>query len=234
MMELIPHSDPVDDPELINKLGAITNQLLKDLPADKDARARTLLERTLRYAAESEQRMADQMARISQLEFLSNTDALTGLLNRRGFCDHLGYALGRARRYGETGVIAYCDLDTFKSVNDAFGHSGGDALLIRVGDALAGSVRDIDIVGRLGGDEFGVVLVNTNWKDGAKRLRSLHWKLDNTAASYRGHDIPVQVSVGVEPYGPHDNPEELLHRADMAMYYNKRRKHAGPVPTAAE
>jgi PleD family two-component response regulator len=163
-----------NDPELITKLGVITHQLLKDLPAEREAREQTLLERALRYAAESEQRMADQLARISQLENLSNTDALTGLLNRRGFCEHLAFALGRARRYGETGVIAYCDVDNFKSVNDAFGHAAGDALLIAVGGKLAGSVRDIDIVGRLGGDEFCVVLVNANWKDGAKRIQSLH------------------------------------------------------------
>jgi len=221
-------------PELTSKIGAITQQLLKDLPQDREAREQTLLHRALRYAAESEQRMADQMARISQLESLSYTDSMTGLLNRRGFRDHLGFALGRARRYNETGVIAYYDLDNFKAVNDAFGHAGGDALLAHVSGVLTDAVRDIDIVGRLGGDEFAVVLVNTSWKDGARRIRTILWALDNATASYRGHDIPVQISTGVEPYGPHDSVDELLHRADMAMYYNKRRKHAGPVPTAAE
>jgi GGDEF domain-containing protein len=58
--------------------------------------------------------------------------------------------------------------------------------------------------------------------------------LENCTAGWRGNDIPVQISVGMEPYGPQDAVEDLLHRADMAMYFNKRRRHAGPVPTAAE
>jgi diguanylate cyclase (GGDEF)-like protein len=226
--------EAVEDPELMTRLGVITHQLLKDLPSAGEEREQTLLERALRYAAESEQRMADQLARISQLEDLSNTDALTGLLNRRGFCDHLGYAIGRARRYGETGIIAYCDLDNFKSVNDGHGHATGDALLIHVGGQLAGSVRDIDLIGRLGGDEFGIVLVNANWKNGVKRITSLHWTLENTPLDFQGESINAQLSIGMEPYGPQDSVEDLLHRADMAMYYNKRRRHAGPVPTAAE
>lgn len=226
--------DFAESPELTGKIGAITRLLLDDLPQDQAMREQVLLERALRYAAASEQRMADQVSRILQLENLSFTDSVTGLLNRRGFGEHLGHVLGRARRYGETGVVAYCDVDNFKSVNDAFGHAGGDALLARIAQTLTSSVRDVDIVGRLGGDEFAIVLVNASWKDGARRVRTIGWLLDNTAASHRGHDIPVQISVGIEPYGPHDSVDELLHRADMAMYYNKRRKHAGPVPTAAE
>lgn len=221
-------------PELSAKIGTITNQLLRNLPDDIDGREQALIERALRYAAEAEQRMADQRQRIVQLENLSSTDPLTGLLNRRGFENHLSLTLARARRYGETGAIAHLDLDDFKSVNDSYGHAAGDEVLKAVARALTGAVRQTDIVGRLGGDEFAVVLVNTVWRDAAKRARTLRWRLNATGTVYRGHDIPLQVSIGIEPYGAEDVVADLIHRADMAMYYVKRHRQVGIVNSAAE
>jgi diguanylate cyclase (GGDEF)-like protein len=188
----------------------------------------------LRYAAETEQRMADQRERIAELENLSSSDSMTGLLNRRGFESQLNITLARARRYGETGLIAYCDLDNLKEVNDGFGHTVGDALLKCAAHTLASSVRETDCVGRLGGDEFGVLLINTGWKDAVRRMRTLQWVLDSAGTVHRGADIPVRMSIGYEPYGPDDGAADLIHRADMAMYYNKRRKQAGPISSAAE
>lgn len=220
--------------DLSAKIGAIGTLLLQDLPHDVGSREHALLERMLRYAAEAEQRLADQQQLIAQLENLSCTDALTGLLNRRGFENHLKLALARARRYGERGVIVYGDLDDFKGVNDTHGHPAGDELLKRAAQTLKGAVRDTDLVGRLGGDEFAVALVNTGWQDGARRVRTLHRLLEGTGIVWRGHDIPLRISLGAEPYGPEDTVDDLIHRADMAMYYNKRRRHASGVPSAAE
>ncbi len=212
------------EPGLISRIGKLTERLLRDLPRDESGRQKALLERALQYAAETEQRIAEQQSRIAELENLSSTDAMTGLLNRRGFEHELGTALARSRRYGEIGVIAYCDLDNLKQVNDMLGHSAGDELVKCAADTLTGAVRDLDIVGRLGGDEFAIVLVNTNWKNGARRMRTLQWRLDSAGIVYRGNDLPLRVSMGIEPYGPQDEVEDLIHRADMAMYYNKRRK----------
>ena len=222
------------DASLMARLGAITNQLLKDLPQDGENREQTLLERALRYAAETEQRMADQQERIAELENLSLTEPMTGLFNRRGFENQLNVALARSRRYGEIGLISYCDLDNLKEVNDTLGHAAGDALLKCAGHTLASSVRETDCVGRLGGDEFGVLLINSGWKDAVRRMRTLQWVLDSAGTVYKGKDIPLKVSMGLEPYGPDDSAADLIHRADMAMYYNKRRKQSGTVRTAAE
>ena len=104
----------------------------------------------------------------------------------------------------------------------------------RAAHTLANSVREIDTVGRLGGDELGVLLVNTGWKDGVRRMGTLQWVLDNAGTTHRGEAIPLKMSMGFEPYGPHDSVDDLIHRADMAMYYNKRRKNNGLVQTAAE
>lgn len=222
------------DTLLLARIGSITDQLLRDLPNGIQHREQTLLERALRYAAETEQRMADQRQRIAELENLSFTDPLTGLRNRRGFESQVGQALARARRYGEIGLIAFCDLDNLKEVNDALGHAAGDDLIRCTGHTLARSIREIDGVGRLGGDEFGVLLVNTAWKDGVRRIRTLQWALDASGTVYQGNDVPLRVSMGYEPYGPDDSVEDLIHRADMAMYYNKRRRQAGMLRTAAE
>lgn len=224
----------MDDPALMARIGAIANQFVKDLPDDGEARDQTLLERALRYAAEIEQQMVDQRQRIAELENLSFTDPLTELLNRRGFESHLHMALARARRYGETGVIAYCDLDNLKDINDSFGHAAGDELVKCAAQTLEGSIREIDTVGRLGGDEFGVLLVNTGWKDGVRRMRTLQWSLDSSGTIHQDGEIPLKVSIGFEPYGPQDTVDDLIHRADMAMYYNKRRRQAGFLQTAAE
>lgn len=215
--------------------GALSHNLTRDLPTDFFEREQVLVARALRYAAEAEQRLADQRQRIATLESLSSTDALTGLLNRRGFEHHLSLALARARRYGETGVLAFADLDGFKTINDTYGHCVGDVLLRCAADTLKGAVRESDVVARLGGDEFAALLVNTSWRGGQSRLRTLQWLCDTAGIVHRGCDIPLRISLGAEPYGPNDTVDDLLHRADMAMYYEKRRRQSGiMVQSAAE
>jgi diguanylate cyclase (GGDEF)-like protein len=233
-MNALIANETFQDAALMARIGSIADQLLKDLPAGMERREQALLERALRYAAETEQRMADQRRRIAELENLSFSDPLTDLPNRRGFETQLGQALARARRYGEIGLIAYCDLDNLKEVNDSLGHAAGDKLVKCVARTLARSIREIDSVGRLGGDEFGLLMVNTSWKDGTKRMRTLQWALDSAGMVHQGKDVPLRVSIGYEPYGPNDTVEDLIHRADMAMYYNKRRRQAGFVRSAAE
>jgi diguanylate cyclase (GGDEF)-like protein len=223
-----------NDPEVLARVGSITSQLLKDLPSASEQRGQTILERALRYAAETEQRIAEQRERIAELENLSFTDPMTGLLNRRGFENQFGLTLARSRRYGETGIIAYFDLDNLKEINDRYGHAAGDELVKCCANTLSNAVREIDTVGRLGGDEFCVVLVNANWQDGVRRMRTLQWLLDSAGTVNRGKHIGLKVSMGYEPYGPEDSVEDLIHRADMAMYYNKRRKYSGMIQSAAE
>ena len=223
-----------NDPEILARVGAVTSDLLKGLPSVSEQRGQTILERALRYAAETEQRMAEQAESITELESLSFTDALTGLHNRRGFETQFSHALARSRRYGETGVVAYFDLDNLKEINDRLGYGAGDDLVKCCANTLSSSVRELDTVGRMGGDEFCVLLVNTNWQNSIRRMRTLQWVLDSAGTVTRGEDIPLKVSMGYEPYGPQYTVEDLIHRADMAMYYNKRRKHADPIQSAAE
>lgn len=225
-MDSIFLSDIDQGSQSLIRVGLLSEELLKDLPSDESIRERILIERALRYAAETEELMAEQRDKIAQLENLSFTDPMTGILNRRGFKTQLKTILARSRRYGEIGIVGFCDIDNLKQVNDTNGHNAGDELIKCAARAVGKSIRDTDIVGRLGGDEFAIVLVNTSWKNGAQRLRALQWVFDATGIVYKGIDLPLQVSLGMEPYGPHDEVEDLIHRADMAMYYNKRRKQA--------
>lgn len=221
------------EPEILERAGSIASVLLGH-DRSEPGPAPGLLDRVLAYAARAEQRIAEQERRIAFLEGLSATDELTGLLNRRGFTQQLNRVLALSRRYGETGVLIYCDLDNLKEVNDTWGHEAGDRLLRCAAHTFLSSVRESDVVGRLGGDEFAVILIQTNLRNGAKRARTLQWLIERAGISIGSVEVLVRASMGIEPYGPEDSVEDLLRRADMAMYEIKRRKRAGPRRAAAE
>ncbi len=213
------------DPDLMTQINMIADRLLKDIPDNlKSGHEHALLERVLVYAAEAEQKLAAREEHIAYLQDLSLTDELTGLLNRRGFIENFSRALAGAKRYGHEGMLLYCDLDDFKSVNDRFGHAAGDAMLRHAAKILKDSVREIDIVGRLGGDEFAVALIQSSWRNGTKRARTVQYRLESGEFNFENAAIPMRVSIGCEPFGPDDVIDDLIGRADMAMYCIKRRR----------
>jgi diguanylate cyclase (GGDEF)-like protein len=172
--------------------------------------------------------LADQRARIAQLERLSMTDELTGLFNRRGFTDQLRRQLALARRYGDVGLVVLCDLDRFKEVNDTHGHLAGDKMLRHVGQLLSHSVRETDVVARLGGDEFALVLAKCDPKAGLARVAEIAAEVNAATVTWNDEALPASASFGAAPYQAGCNPDELLHRADISLYRHKRR---GPRET---
>ena len=182
-----------------------------------------LLQQFLAYAAAAEQRIAEQRQRIAELESLSTTDELTGLLNRRGFELYLRQVLSAAGRHGEGGLLAYIDVDNFKAINDAHGHAGGDAVLRWIAGILSRSVRTSDCVARLHGDEFAVLLVRASPEHSATRIRRIQRAINATPVLNMGKPIGVSASIGVTAFGPNCDLEDVMHRADAAMYENKRR-----------
>jgi diguanylate cyclase (GGDEF)-like protein len=185
-----------------------------------------LLRRALKLASEAQQTVQMQRERIRYLESLSHSDDLTGLANRRGFEHALRQTLALAKRHKEGGVLCYFDMDEFKQVNDADGHSAGDALLRRMGELLRANVRGTDIVARLGGDEFAALLVRADLSEGRARALRLQRILNASTATWGGKTLPLIVSMGVETYGADDDAADLLRRADAQMYRNKRRRQA--------
>ena len=162
-----------------------------------------------------------QKLRKSQAELarLVTQDPLTNVLNARAFVDRLGQELERNRRYPRPLTLVYMDLDNFKVINDTHGHQTGDAVLRLVADAMRTSVRTADVVGRLGGDEFGVLMPETDAQladAAAKRLvASLRSVFQGTPS--------VTASIGVVSCTATDaSTDDLLRRADQAMYDAKK------------
>ncbi len=176
----------------------------------------------LSCARETEGRLAGLMERIAELEHLSLTDELTGLLNRRGFQMELKRTLASAERYDEQGALVYIDLDGFKPINDTYGHAAGDEVLTRVAAIIEDNVRDTDFVGRMGGDEFAVVLTRTTWNDGLKRAEVLDKILNDSYTTWNGRLIAIRASFGFQGYYAKDESANLINRADQAMYETKR------------
>jgi len=155
----------------------------------------------------------------SQLEQLATQDPLTNVLNARAFSHELAQELSRNRRYGRPLALIYLDLDDFKSVNDAHGHATGDAVLRLVADAMRGAVRQADVVGRLGGDEFGVLMPET---DGDVAHAAANRLVTGIRTVFRGTPS-VTASIGVVAVsGTEAGTDELLRKADQAMYAAKR------------
>jgi diguanylate cyclase (GGDEF)-like protein len=158
--------------------------------------------------------------RTEELHYQAFHDALTGLPNRALIFERIGQMLVRARRdHGTVGVL-FLDLDNFKDINDSLGHRAGDELLVKVGDRLAGALREGDTVGRLGGDEF-VVLCDGSDGD-CQKLASRILTAMELPFETSGSDEPLRVttSIGVST-GDRATPEELLRDADIALYQAK-------------
>ncbi|MHA1597819.1 MAG: GGDEF domain-containing protein [Alphaproteobacteria bacterium] len=170
----------------------------------------------------AEAAIANLLSRVVELERLVVTDELTELLNRRGIENELKRALSSAGRHNEQGVLIYIDLDGFKPVNDTFGHTAGDAVLCRVANILRDSVRDTDYVGRIGGDEFVVLMTRTYWQDGLSRSEVISKRLNESVLDWNDRQIAIKASIGMQNYGSGDTGHDLLKRADEAMYKTKR------------
>ncbi|NBB82063.1 MAG: diguanylate cyclase [Alphaproteobacteria bacterium] len=185
-----------------------------------------LLERALTLVAEAEQMLADQRARIQQLEQLSMTDELTGLYNRRGFLAQLARELANGRRHGAPGVLVLADLDGLKQINDTLGHVAGDAAIRRFADLIDADLRRGDIVARLGGDEFAMVLHKATAAGAAKRVAQIRRTVETTPLLWNGAPVPLAASFGRTVLTTEDDETTAMARADDALYADKRSRKA--------
>ncbi len=183
---------------------------------------RHLVAQAIAFANETESRIVALNERIRQLEALAQTDELTGLLNRRGFDEVLRRNLLSAARYEETGLLAYIDLDDFKTVNDRHGHSAGDEVLRQVGAFLSKSIRATDYAARLGGDEFAILFVRADHRPARERAREMLREIGKLKITCKSHRISVRASLGLASYNGETQLENLIERADRAMYADKK------------
>jgi diguanylate cyclase (GGDEF)-like protein len=168
-------------------------------------------------------RRARQLATaVDRLQELAIKDELTGLYNRHHAMELLRQHKGLADRGAYQFAICYVDLDHFKQINDTFGHGVGDLVLQRFARASQASVSGIDVVARLGGEEFVVMLVKTDLetaRQASERLREAVASIDFTDVSPR---LKVSASLGLTMYRSPEKPEGLLSRADEALYKSKQ------------
>ncbi|WP_435794188.1 sensor domain-containing diguanylate cyclase [Neptuniibacter pectenicola] len=160
-----------------------------------------------------------------QLHILSVTDELTGLFNQRHFYKVMAKELDRAKRYHHPLSIICFDLDDFKQVNDSLGHLEGDRVLRTIGELLKDTLRQIDIPVRYGGDEFMVLLPETDIQAAAKTAERIR-KAFNTKCAYSidkgaGVIAKVSMSLGVTETNGTEKPDQVVQRADLAMYESK-------------
>ena len=186
-----------------------------------------LLQDTIMRLREAEAKIAEQKERIEHLETLSMTDELTGLLNRRGFVEAFRRELASARRTGMGGVLVIIDLDGFKAINDTHGHLCGDWYLRQVARTLKENVRAHDIVARFGGDEFAVLLTHTDQAQGLARAEALSAIFNGAVCQWQMRSLPLRASFGTQSYGPGDQEEDVIRRADSGMYRVKRQAKSG-------
>jgi diguanylate cyclase (GGDEF)-like protein len=155
---------------------------------------------------------------LEQVQRMAETDALTGVANRRAFETAIEREVARAQRYGEELTLVMLDIDHFKSLNDTYGHQAGDEVLRKVGAAIRLSSRESDTAARYGGEEFAVLLPSCSRQESftaAARLRRLISEIDAVA--------PITVSAGIATYPAHAHTAQgLVRAADEALYESKR------------
>jgi diguanylate cyclase (GGDEF)-like protein len=171
--------------------------------------------------AEAEKRIERQKKRIKYLESLSVTDELTQLLNRRGFMKQLRYSLSITRRSKVGGSLMILDLNKFKEINDEYGHSAGDSLLKSIGSCLLEIVRETDVVGRIGGDEFSILMPGAGPGIVTKRINEIHNSINQLKFQWNKKNLHISISIGRCDYDSNDNENQILEVADLSMYRQK-------------
>jgi len=168
-------------------------------------------------------------ARVGELEARADIDPLLDILNRRGFERELKRALSLVKRYGTQAALMFVDLDGFKGINDRYGHGAGDALLKAVARELIGHVRASDVVGRVGGDEFGVIVWRVEEKQAIAKARELETLIARVSITHGRNQISVAASVGVAPLVEDSTPADVIAAADQSMYARKDGRRGLPA-----
>jgi two-component system, cell cycle response regulator len=163
-------------------------------------------------------------ALMDESQRLATTDPLTGLSNRRALLAALHVEIAHARRHGLPLSFCLMDVDHFKSVNDTHGHAAGDQVLAAIGGLLRRGLRTPDVPARWGGEEFVIVLKQTDGVGAVLVAERIRKAVESLVVDSNGKRIPVTVSIGVAEFTPEDSAEALIDRADNAMY---RAKTAG-------
>ncbi|MCH6483259.1 GGDEF domain-containing protein [Pseudoxanthomonas sp. LH2527] len=218
------HAQAVRESRSIAELGKRMEDILADTATvqAQAARARDSLLEARREVEEAERRVMNLEQELQSVSELVRVDQLTEALNRRGFDELFKRESVRALRSGQTLTLALLDLDDFRHINAAHGHLGGDAALCHVVALARNTLRATDAVARFGGEEFVLLLPETSFLEAMGTLERLRDRLAHKPLVYEGRGILVTFSAGVARWQPGESQDELLARADRAMYQAKQ------------
>lgn len=160
---------------------------------------------------------------LKEFKVLSITDHLTGLYNARHFHDQLQTEIIRHNRYQRPLSLLMIDIDHFKRYNDTYGHLAGDRILSNMGEAIAAILRTPDTAYRYGGEEFAVILPETDLESASLAAKRIKNEVEGELAAHGNDNDPITISIGATAYRPGETPDALLDRADKAMYAAKNK-----------
>lgn len=173
---------------------------------------------------------SDLIKELERAETLADRDPLCPIFNRRAFERELSREIALAARYGTPLSLIFIDLDRFKLINDRFGHATGDRVIKHIAQTLAENLRQTDIIGRLGGDEFGIALTHAEHSDCLAKARQLESLIDALVVRDANEPsiAPVQLgaSCGTVEWSPAMNAASMIARADETMFRNKSARKA--------
>jgi diguanylate cyclase (GGDEF)-like protein len=172
-------------------------------------------------------RLRDELAqthkRIGELATLADEDSLVPTSNRRAFVRELTRIISFSERYAAPCALLYFDLNDLKQINDQYGHSTGDAALTYFAESLIANVRDSDIVGRIGGDEFAVILLNSDEANANTKAQKFRQYLVQNPMDVKGEKLTLRAAYGVYSFRPGVDAPTAMAEADRAMYAEKKR-----------
>ncbi|MGE5539117.1 MAG: GGDEF domain-containing protein [Gemmatimonas sp.] len=169
----------------------------------------------------------ESRSRIAYLERLADEDPLAPVANRRAFVRELSRMMSFAERYGAASSLLYFDIDNMKAINDAFGHTAGDAAIKFVAQQLVANVRESDTVGRLGGDEFGAILVNVDQAAAQEKGHQLQRAIELGGFQWQGKPVPLTITFGAFSFTGGGDAGKIIEQADRAMYERKQADRRG-------
>jgi diguanylate cyclase (GGDEF)-like protein len=165
--------------------------------------------------------VAQLQERVETLDQLAHQDTLIQLPNRRGFMRELERLCDRAKRYGHQAAMLFVDLDGLKMINDSFGHQAGDEALIEVAQLLTKGVRRSDVVARIGGDEFAILLENSTEESAHETAARLVDLVCGSEFTHDGDVLPLSIAIGVAMIDGDGAPAAVMALADEEMYRRK-------------
>jgi diguanylate cyclase (GGDEF)-like protein len=216
-----------DVSDMLDTIGAVLPPSVRNIPqAELTPRVRDTIMAFLREMDGLKQELSQARTRLDEVEKTADLDPVLPVLNRRAFIREMTRYIAFANRYSTPASLIYFDLNHLKQTNDTLGHAAGDALLAQFAKILMSHVRESDSVGRMGGDEFAILLSHAAEGQALKKAMALADAAAENPALWNGHAIPVSFAYGAFELKAGDKAEAAIAKADEAMYAQKRARRA--------